>query len=167
MASALVMPQHEGFFLFILEAGSSSTTLQSDHTIKSSLSSDISFLSHGTPEWNSSRELELPPQLRRFSFVDLKTATRNFRPDSILGEGGFGSVFKGWVNEHTTAPAKPNTGLTVAVKTLSQSGLQGHKECMVSIFLFMICIYGCMSVCIYIYIHTYIHTYIVYVFRYV
>ena len=109
-------------------------TLQSDHTIRSSLWSDSSFLSHGTPDWNSSRELELPLQLRRFSFSDLKIATRNFRPDSILGEGGFGCVFKGWVNEHTTAPAKPNTGLTVAVKTLSQNGLQGHKECMVSIF---------------------------------
>ncbi|KAH7425487.1 hypothetical protein KP509_11G056900 [Ceratopteris richardii] len=68
------------------------------------------------------------PQLRQFRYDDLKTATRNFRPDSLLGEGGFGYVFKGWIDEHGTAPMKPGTGLTVAVKTLNKSGLQGHKE---------------------------------------
>ncbi|KAI5079607.1 hypothetical protein GOP47_0005086 [Adiantum capillus-veneris] len=68
------------------------------------------------------------PQLRQFSFNDLKTATRNFRPDSLLGEGGFGCVFKGWIDEHGTGPVRPGTGLTVAVKALNTSGLQGHKE---------------------------------------
>ncbi|KAH7301137.1 hypothetical protein KP509_23G014100 [Ceratopteris richardii] len=72
--------------------------------------------------------LMLSPQLRQFRFDDLKIATRNFRPDSLIGEGGFGYVFKGWVDEHGTAPMKPGTGLTVAVKTLNKSGLQGHKE---------------------------------------
>eukprot|EP00250_Pteridium_aquilinum_P001161 c11368_g1_i1 orf=328-1629(-) len=74
------------------------------------------------------QELVSSSQLRQFSFVDLKSATRNFRPDSLLGEGGFGYVFKGWVDEHGTAPMKPGTGLTVAVKILKRSGLQGHKE---------------------------------------
>lgn len=58
-------------------------------------------------------------------------ATRNFRPDSLLGEGGFGCVFKGWIEENGTAPVKPGTGLTVAVKTLNHDGLQGHKEWLV------------------------------------
>ncbi|KAJ4866266.1 Receptor-like serine/threonine-protein kinase [Raphanus sativus] len=49
-------------------------------------------------------------------------------PESLLGEGGFGCVFKGWVEENGTAPVKPGTGLTVAVKTLNLDGLQGHKE---------------------------------------
>jgi serine/threonine protein kinase len=66
--------------------------------------------------------------LRKFAFNDLKCATRNFRPESILGEGGFGCVFKGWIEENGTAPMKPGTGLTVAVKTLNHDGLQGHKE---------------------------------------
>jgi hypothetical protein len=34
--------------------------------------------------------------VKAFTFNELRTATRNFRPDSVLGEGGFGSVFKGW-----------------------------------------------------------------------
>ncbi|KAK6913200.1 Serine-threonine/tyrosine-protein kinase, catalytic domain [Dillenia turbinata] len=73
-------------------------------------------------------ELKFSSQLRKFTFNDLKLATRNFRPDSLLGEGGFGCVFKGWIEENGTAPVKPGTGLTVAVKTLNHDGLQGHKE---------------------------------------
>ncbi|XP_047954635.1 receptor-like cytoplasmic kinase 176 [Salvia hispanica] len=66
--------------------------------------------------------------LKIFSFNDLRTATRNFRPDSVLGEGGFGCVFKGWVDETTFKAAKPGTGMVIAVKRLNQDGLQGHKE---------------------------------------
>ncbi|CAH9087399.1 unnamed protein product [Cuscuta epithymum] len=73
-------------------------------------------------------ELKISTRLRKFTFNDLKLATRNFRPESLLGEGGFGCVFKGWIEENGTAPVKPGTGLTVAVKTLNHDGLQGHKE---------------------------------------
>ncbi|XP_074570263.1 serine/threonine-protein kinase PBL34-like isoform X2 [Curcuma longa] len=73
-------------------------------------------------------DLKVATQLRKFTFSDLKSATRNFRPESLLGEGGFGCVFKGWIEENGTAPVKPGTGLTVAVKTLNHDGLQGHKE---------------------------------------
>nr|GEW17937.1 probable serine/threonine-protein kinase PBL11 [Tanacetum cinerariifolium] len=65
--------------------------------------------------------------LKSFTFSELRTATRNFRPDSVLGEGGFGSVFKGWVDEHSLA-AKPGTGIVIAVKRLNQYGFQGHEE---------------------------------------
>ncbi|KAK9119422.1 hypothetical protein Scep_017515 [Stephania cephalantha] len=73
-------------------------------------------------------ELKIASQLRKFTFNELKAATRNFRPESLLGEGGFGCVFKGWIEENGTAAVKPGTGLTVAVKTLNHDGLQGHKE---------------------------------------
>ncbi|XP_065869875.1 receptor-like cytoplasmic kinase 176 [Euphorbia lathyris] len=66
--------------------------------------------------------------LKSFSYTELKAATRNFRPDSVLGEGGFGCVFKGWIDEHTLAPAKPGTGMVIAVKKLNQEGFQGHQE---------------------------------------
>ncbi|XP_047333215.1 receptor-like cytoplasmic kinase 176 isoform X2 [Impatiens glandulifera] len=66
--------------------------------------------------------------LKNFTFSELKNATRNFRPDSVLGEGGFGSVFKGWIDEHLLSAAIPGTGLVIAVKKLNQEGLQGHKE---------------------------------------
>ncbi|CAJ2640813.1 unnamed protein product [Trifolium pratense] len=45
--------------------------------------------------------------LKSFTINEIRTATRNFRPDSMVGEGGFGSVFKGWIDEHTLAPTKP------------------------------------------------------------
>ena len=83
----------------------------------------------------SSEEIRQGGNLRIFSYQDLKSATRNFRPDSLLGEGGFGSVYKGWIDEHGTTAAKAGTGLTVAVKQLNQEGLQGHREWLVS-FLF-------------------------------
>ncbi|GMI86248.1 PBS1-Like 9 [Hibiscus trionum] len=66
--------------------------------------------------------------LKSFNFSELRTATRNFRPDSVLGEGGFGCVFKGWVDENALTAAKPGTGLVIAVKRLNQEGLQGHQE---------------------------------------
>lgn len=69
--------------------------------------------------------------LKSFTYNELKNATRNFRPDSVLGEGGFGSVFKGWVDEHSLAASRPGIGIVVAVKRLNQDGLQGHKEWLV------------------------------------
>ncbi|OIW18590.1 hypothetical protein TanjilG_13342 [Lupinus angustifolius] len=74
------------------------------------------------------QENRAPCQLLQFTFQELKSATGNFRPDSILGEGGFGYVFKGWIEEDGTAPAKPGSGITVAVKSLKPDGLQGHRE---------------------------------------
>ncbi|XWS69740.1 hypothetical protein CRYUN_Cryun04dG0205100 [Craigia yunnanensis] len=73
-------------------------------------------------------EILSSPNLKPFSFNELKNATRNFRPDSLLGEGGFGYVFKGWIDEHTLAAAKPGSGMVVAVKKLKPEGFQGHKE---------------------------------------
>nr|KJB76054.1 hypothetical protein B456_012G070600 [Gossypium raimondii] len=66
--------------------------------------------------------------LKSFNFSELRTATRNFRPDSVLGEGGFGCVFKGWIDENSLTAAKPGTGLVIAVKRLNQEGFQGHQE---------------------------------------
>lgn len=75
------------------------------------------------------------PSLKAFSFNDLKNATRNFRPDSLLGEGGFGYVFKGWIDEQTLAAVKPGSGMVIAVKKLKPEGFQGHKEWLVCCFL--------------------------------
>ncbi|PWZ14557.1 putative serine/threonine-protein kinase PIX7 [Zea mays] len=72
-------------------------------------------------------------KLLQFTFQELKSATLNFRPDNILGEGGFNYVFKGWIEPNNTAPAKPGTGVTVAVKSLKPDALQGHREWVVSI----------------------------------
>ncbi|AQK50867.1 tyrosine kinase family protein [Zea mays] len=68
------------------------------------------------------------PKLLQFTFQELKSATLNFRPDNILGEGGFSYVFKGRIEPNSTAPAKPGTGVTVAVKSLKPDAPQGHRE---------------------------------------
>ncbi|KAL2487422.1 Protein kinase superfamily protein [Abeliophyllum distichum] len=61
-----------------------------------------------------------PSNLRIFTFLDLKQATKNFSRSSKLGEGGFGCVFKGVVRS-SEDPAKK---LDVAVKQLGTRGLQ-------------------------------------------
>ncbi|KAL3753790.1 hypothetical protein ACJRO7_001088 [Eucalyptus globulus] len=91
------------------------------------LSSRISSAS-GPQTPRSEGEILQSSNLKNFSFSELRTATRNFRPDSVLGEGGFGAVFKGWIDEQTLAPARPGTGMIVAVKRLNQEGFQGHRE---------------------------------------
>lgn len=82
----------------------------------------------------SEGEILQSSNLKTFTFSDLRIATRNFRPDSVIGEGGFGSVFKGWIDEHSLTATKPGTGIVIAVKRLNQEGFQGHKEWLVSDF---------------------------------
>nr|XP_017221013.1 PREDICTED: G-type lectin S-receptor-like serine/threonine-protein kinase At4g27290 [Daucus carota subsp. sativus]XP_017221014.1 PREDICTED: G-type lectin S-receptor-like serine/threonine-protein kinase At4g27290 [Daucus carota subsp. sativus] len=59
-------------------------------------------------------DLELP----LFDFRSIANATSNFCPDNILGEGGFGPVYKG----------KLTDGLEIAVKRLSRNSSQGLDE---------------------------------------
>ena len=66
------------------------------------------------------------PNLRIFSFADLKTATKNFRADTVLGEGGFGKVFKGWLEDK--GPGKSGSTTVIAVKKLNSESLQGFEE---------------------------------------
>nr|XP_009590741.2 probable serine/threonine-protein kinase PIX13 isoform X2 [Nicotiana tomentosiformis] len=58
--------------------------------------------------------------LKMYSFAELK--------DTILGEGGFGRVFKGWFDNKTLAPSKVGIGMAVAVKKSNADSLQGLKE---------------------------------------
>ncbi|WOG86780.1 hypothetical protein DCAR_0205998 [Daucus carota subsp. sativus] len=60
--------------------------------------------------------------LRVFSFSELKSATRGFSRALMLGEGGFGSVYRGVVR------VDDDFKLDVAIKQLNRKGFQGHKE---------------------------------------
>lgn len=66
--------------------------------------------------------------LKAFSYNDLKAATRNFKAESILGEGGFGIVYKGYVDEQTLVPSRLGQGMVIAIKKLKLDGMQGHRE---------------------------------------
>ncbi|PKA46201.1 putative serine/threonine-protein kinase NAK [Apostasia shenzhenica] len=68
------------------------------------------------------------PNLRIYTFAELKSATKSFKPETVLGEGGFGKVFKGWVDEKTLNPAKSGLGMVVAVKKLNPESMQGLEE---------------------------------------
>ncbi|WOL16830.1 hypothetical protein Cni_G25618 [Canna indica] len=68
------------------------------------------------------------PNLRIFTFAELRSATRNFKPDTVLGEGGFGKVYKGWVDEKTLNPTRSGIGMIVAVKKLNPESVQGLEE---------------------------------------
>ncbi|RVW31465.1 Receptor-like protein kinase FERONIA [Vitis vinifera] len=61
---------------------------------------------------------------RHFSLQDIKTATKNFDKGYIVGEGGFGNVYKGYINGGTTP---------VAIKRLNPESQQGAHEFMTEI----------------------------------
>ncbi|KAK8671097.1 hypothetical protein V6N13_037705 [Hibiscus sabdariffa] len=61
-----------------------------------------------------------------FTFRELAAATKNFRSDCLLGEGGFGRVYKGRLE---------STGQAVAVKQLDRNGLQGNREFLVEVLM--------------------------------
>ncbi|XP_076926122.1 putative serine/threonine-protein kinase PBL21 [Bidens hawaiensis] len=60
-----------------------------------------------------------------FSFRELAVATQNFKDANLIGEGGFGSVFKG----------RLESGKVVAVKQLNLNGLQGNQEFIVEVLM--------------------------------
>lgn len=60
-----------------------------------------------------------------FTFEEMKLATKHFRPDLILGEGGFGVVYRGVIDE-SVRPGYKTT--EVAIKQLNPNGFQGDRE---------------------------------------
>ncbi|KAJ0759778.1 putative protein kinase RLK-Pelle-CrRLK1L-1 family [Helianthus annuus] len=73
------------------------------------------------------------PSLKVFKFSDLEKATSNFSLDFLLGEGLYGKVFLGWVEQDTLAPSTQGVGTAVAIKRVNQESLQGPAEWLVSI----------------------------------
>ena len=74
------------------------------------------------------------PELNVFSFEELKSATSNFSTDRLLADGGFGRVYKGWLDENTLTPAQPGSGVEVAIKILNPESSQGFPEWQVALF---------------------------------
>jgi len=118
-------------FFFCIGVGITSRSVsRSGHDISStsrnsSASTSVTSRSEG--------EILQSSNLKSFSYNELRVATKNFCRDSVLGEGGFGSVFKGWIDENSLTATQPGIGMIVAVKRLNQDGFQGHREWLVSI----------------------------------
>ncbi|GKA20829.1 receptor like protein kinase S.2-like protein [Tanacetum coccineum] len=70
----------------------------------------------------------LPMNVKSFTLSELQNATRDFHKDGILGEGGFGRVFKGWLDTVPYASQKTGNGLAVAIKKLATESFQGLEE---------------------------------------
>ncbi|KAL8257878.1 hypothetical protein R6Q59_029919 [Mikania micrantha] len=60
-----------------------------------------------------------------FTFRELATATQNFNNVNLIGEGGFGSVYKG----------RLESGKVVAIKQLNLNGVQGNQEFIVEVLM--------------------------------
>ncbi|GMP72049.1 hypothetical protein CsSME_00030226 [Camellia sinensis var. sinensis] len=79
------------------------------------------FWRRGHSESIASREQELRGldlQTGLFTFRQIKAATNNFDNNNKIGEGGFGSVYKGILLD----------GTVIAVKQLSSKSKQGNRE---------------------------------------
>ncbi|KAI3452196.1 hypothetical protein Pfo_008861 [Paulownia fortunei] len=64
--------------------------------------------------------VSLPSDLCRYFLLDeIKTATGNFDDNFVIGKGGFGNVYKGFIDDGAT---------TVAIKRLNPSSNQGVHE---------------------------------------
>ncbi|KAJ4785784.1 Kinase superfamily protein [Rhynchospora pubera] len=87
-------------------------------------------ISSGREEEDKNTQV-LPPvthtiSAQTFTFRELVAATRNFRPECFIGEGGFGPVYRGRIG---------STGQLVAVKQLDRNGLQGNREFLVEVLM--------------------------------
>ncbi|KAG2715489.1 hypothetical protein I3760_03G080800 [Carya illinoinensis] len=79
-----------------------------------------SLLCSTTTKSTKTKGSSLPSDLcRRFSFSEIKAATNNFDDVLIIGVGGFGNVYKGYVDDGTTR---------VAIKRLKSGSEQGFHE---------------------------------------
>ncbi|THU68357.1 hypothetical protein C4D60_Mb08t03060 [Musa balbisiana] len=68
---------------------------------------------------NMDDEFERERGPKRFAYQELADATRNFSEEEKLGEGGFGSVYRGFLKD---------SKLEVAIKRISRGSKQGRKE---------------------------------------
>ncbi|KAH7833149.1 hypothetical protein Vadar_003512 [Vaccinium darrowii] len=77
------------------------------------------FSSDSTDTSTGKSEIQYEPLCRLFSLVEIQSATNNFDEKSVIGVGGFGKVYKGFIDGGAT---------TVAIKRLNSESKQGAAE---------------------------------------
>ncbi|KAL4195780.1 hypothetical protein AMTRI_Chr04g242750 [Amborella trichopoda] len=85
----------------------------------------LSFSDLSDPFLVEDLSLSLGSSLHNFTLSELKAITQNFSASFLLGEGGFGPVHKGYIDDKLRPGLKAQA---VAVKLLDLEGLQGHRE---------------------------------------
>ncbi|XP_022958216.1 probable serine/threonine-protein kinase PBL19 [Cucurbita moschata] len=110
----------------ILSCNSNSTSMNQDLKMFDSEvnSQNVSEFSAASSAISFAALSQRHSNLREFTFSDLKAATKNFSRSLMIGEGGFGSVYRGAIRNSDD----PRKRIDIAVKQLSRRGLQGHKE---------------------------------------
>ncbi|KAK4274532.1 hypothetical protein QN277_017737 [Acacia crassicarpa] len=86
--------------------------------------SDISISSSGQAIDDLSISL-VGQKLYPFTLEELREATHDFCWSNMIGEGGFGPVYKGFIDDKIKPGLKAQS---VAVKRLNLDGMQGHRE---------------------------------------
>ncbi|KAK4793640.1 hypothetical protein SAY86_024075 [Trapa natans] len=72
---------------------------------------------HNQKSHGNAHQVDIKAQ--NFTFRELAAATKNFRQEFLLGQGGLGRVYRGTL---------PKSGQVVAVKQLDRHGVQGNSE---------------------------------------
>ncbi|XP_047341861.1 probable serine/threonine-protein kinase PBL19 [Impatiens glandulifera] len=110
-----------GCFLFIFNKNKSNSRLSSEPRDQTTRSIGSASSTRSVKEMYKERE----HNLRIFSLTELKEATNGFNRSQKIGEGGFGSVYKGTITPPNGSRCHPSL---VAIKKLNTQGLQGHKQ---------------------------------------
>ncbi|KAI3876781.1 hypothetical protein MKX03_037448 [Papaver bracteatum] len=115
-----------------LSVASSSTTADASHRRNSEYdSSDYSRDLNDTINFHDFLSQRRSNELHVFKYDELRCATRGFSRSLMIGEGGFGSVYRGVVkinNDLGDEVDDDEEKLDVAIKQLNRNGMQGHKE---------------------------------------
>ncbi|XP_058753047.1 probable serine/threonine-protein kinase PIX13 isoform X2 [Vicia villosa] len=95
----------------------STTSSGSGGGSSNNMSSFLNSANFSSSDFSIGGQILPTSNLRVYTFAELKASTKNFKPETLLGEGGFGKVYRGWLD-----------GITIAVKKLNSESLQGLQE---------------------------------------
>ena len=93
--------------------------------------SSISSFRHTAKDVKELRRNPGFSNVNMFTYEEMKLATKHFRPDHVIGEGGFGVVYKGIIDEIVRPGYKT---IEVAIKQLNPEGFQGDTEWLVFVY---------------------------------
>ena len=109
-----------------LSCTSNSTSMNQDFKMFDSAdlnSQNVSEISVASSAVSFAALSQRQSNLREFTFSELKAATKNFSRSLMVGEGGFGSVYRGAIRNSED----PHKRIDIAVKQLSRRGLQASS----------------------------------------